>query len=279
MQQNKQHREAATSAGQYANQDRRRKYGETFLNLVRRHSSARVGDAIDALVLPGEDKGCDPGELGAWVFELVDRAARDCKILPPRIIKFDRKKAFMKMGLSEAEAAIAAEIKIKPASPSVTANELRKCAQRFHKFADKIGQFNEKLDPLEREWMNERLPDHLARAGTIYKMPLMVHLYAQSLEDLSDELPKPRRGRRGMQIFSIEMELCALMSYVIEQTGKQAKPPFWAVAAVLCAAYRDPAVAGPKAKIPPIFKSGTFQIYYRRRHPRRKHQNVKSSLR
>ncbi len=213
------------------------------------------------------------------MFELVDRAARDYKILPPRITKFDRKKAFIKMGLSEAEAAIAAEIKIKPASQSVTtANELRKCARRFHRFADKIERFNQQLDPLERAWMIERLPDHPVAAGIIYELPLLVHLYAQSLEDLSDELPKPRRGRRGMQIFSTEMELCALMSYVIDQTGKQAKPPFQAVAAVLCAAYRDPAVAGPKAKIPPIFKSGTFQIYYRRRHPRRKRQNVKSAL-
>ncbi len=191
MQQDKQRREAATSAGQDASEDRRRKYGETFLNLVRRHSSARVGDAIDALVLPGEDKGCDPGELGARVFELVDHAARDCKILPPRITKFDRKKVFMKMGLSEAEAAIAAEIKIKPASQSVTtANELRKCARRFHRFADKIERFNQQLDPLERAWMIERLPDHPVAAGIIYELPLLVHLYAQSLEDLSDELPK-----------------------------------------------------------------------------------------
>ena len=116
-------------------------------------------------------------------------------------------------------------------------------------------------------------------AGIIYELPLLVHLYAQSLEDLSDQLPKPKRGRPGMQIFSTEMELCALMSYVIDQTGKQAKPPFQAVATVLRAAYRDLAVARSKAKVPAIFKSSTFQKYYRRRHPRRKRQNVKSSLR
>ena len=279
MQVKKQRGKVTTSAGQDANQDRRRKYGETFLNLVRHHSSARVGDAIDALVLPAEDKGCDPGELGEWIFELVHGAARGCKIFPPRTTKFDRKKAWMKMGLSEAEAAIAAEIKIKPASQPVTANELRECAQRFHKFADKIGQVNEKLGPFKREWMNERLPYDLARIGTIYKMPLLVHLYAQSLEDLSNQLPKPRRGRLGMQSFSIHMELCALMSYVIDQVGEQAKPPFQAVATVLCAAYRDPEVAGPREKVPAIFNSSTLQTLYRRRHPRRKYQNVKSCLR
>ena len=272
MQLKKQRGKPTTSAGQDANRDRRRKSGETFLDMIRRYGSAEVGNAIDALVLPGEDKGCDPGDLGEWVFDLVYGTAGKAEK------EVDLVKTFQKTGLSEAEAKIAAEDRPIPQSVT-TANELRKCARSFHSFADKIERFNQQLDPLERAWMIERLPDHPVAAGIIYELPLLVHLYAQSLEDLSDQLPKPKRGRPGMQIFSTEMELCALMSYVIDQTGKQAKPPFQAVATVLRAAYRDLAVARSKAKVPAIFKSSTFQKYYRRRHPRRKRQNVKSSLR
>ena len=153
MQLKKQRGKPTTSAGQDANRDRRRKSGETFLDMIRRYGSAEVGNAIDALVLPGEDKGCDPGDLGEWVFDLVYGTAGKAEK------EVDLVKTFQKTGLSEAEAKIAAEDRPIPQSVT-TANELRKCARSFHSFADKIERFNQQLDPLERAWMIERLPDH-----------------------------------------------------------------------------------------------------------------------
>lgn len=240
--------------------------GEIFLNLICR-SSGGAQRAVDALVFPDRGEACNFGELGEFVFEIVNFAAgKQSRVFEG---KASLEAAFVRLGLSEKEAEIAAAST--PSLQYVSAPRLRRFAQQVRGWARTIDEFNQRLDPFEREWLNEKMPPDLSKAEILYRFFESLVKYADGLDRLArDWRGSKKRGRPGLELMSLEMQTHALMSYVVGETGRVKSPPFKEVATILQAAYRHPAVAGPEAKIPAIFRGDTLRKSYRRRHPRRR---------